>query len=330
MRRVAAIAILAAMASCSRHDEERHASPTPAVVRVAEGPGVTLRAELMDGTIATSELATLRITAVAVEGTHVSPTEYAPPEGAPRPIEVAVAPARTRPDGSVERTWTYTLEPDLAGTYTLPPAQFAYRRARSGEVGFVATEPVEITVTSVLDDGDSREVTELRAVAAPPPPGGTFGEALTIAVSGSALGLVVIAAGIGAGVYWARRLRRRSGFPQARRAVTRLIEEVPNADARARTDAVARGARIVRECIRERTELPALSMTGEELAEACPELRDMDNIPRLLDEIERAVYAGAGLSAEEAASFLRGVDRAVDDLSTFVPTKYVDATGVPA
>lgn len=66
-------------------------------------------------------------------------------------------------DGKVTRSRTYHLEPFLAGEYTIPPLTVSFWKEVEGEdeKSTIDTEPLNVTVTSVLAGNDAQNVKEI-------------------------------------------------------------------------------------------------------------------------------------------------------------------------
>src|SRR5262249_27955541 len=112
---------------------------------------------------------------------------------------------------------SYTLEPFLAGEYTIPALDITYAKIGGGETGSLSTEPLKIQVTSLLPDdakldpGPSRTVMNARA------PGSWVGLAVIGAVG---------AAFAGATTTVILRRRRKRLAPGAADALAKLAREL--------------------------------------------------------------------------------------------------------
>ncbi|MGH6899184.1 MAG: DUF4381 family protein [Geminicoccaceae bacterium] len=105
-------------------------------------------------------------------------------------------------DGTIRLRRHFELEPEGVGPLTLPPLVVAVRDQASGEAREIRTDPVAITVTSVVPEGV--DYTEPKDIAPP----------LSLARPGWPIAawvlLAVIAAAIAVGVLVWRRRRRRT------------------------------------------------------------------------------------------------------------------------
>jgi len=75
-------------------------------------------------------------------------------------------------DGILTTTVTYALEPDLPGNYTIPPVEVSFGGADDAGYPFtLASDPVQVSVQSVLPPGVGEQDLEAEEGPAAPPPG---------------------------------------------------------------------------------------------------------------------------------------------------------------
>ena len=325
------LVIFAGHGGCERSVPQRPQPVTSdAITRTSSSPLATLTVQFNSSTIDTSELLTATVTVVSSEDARISPPDV-PSQESLRVLESWPSPATRRPDGTIEQVWTFTLEPDLAGTWEAPSVRVGVRNAESGEVSFLSTDPAPITVESLLESTDPGEITQLRATPAPPPPAGTISETLGTLTAGVVIAaLVVIFLAAGGVFYLARRNRTKSIIPSARRSVARHIDAIDTASPEAVRLILADAASTLRRCVAERAELDAPALTASELSDACPEILSVGRIRPDLEAIEAHLFSGAHIEPDAARSLLISIDHSLDELATFVPTRYVDDPGAVA
>lgn len=315
--------------SCKRASQPAPEPPAPAVSRVAEGEGVQMLVTLDRELVSTSELVTLRVHATFQPGLVLSTPELTGHDELSI-TETIRTPPRRRADRAVEQSWTVSLEPDLPGPALAPGVKLTVRDTRTGSLAYIATEPIAVEVTSVLDADDATEVTELRAIPAPPPEGESIWHTLRALVGGATFAtLLLIGVGIVTVLLITRRLRP-SSITHARRRINTLAEGVDAMSAQERLAALSEASRSLRTAIAEKASIPALAMTDAELLSACPQLRHVGDLGALMPEIEAALCSGMTPDAPATRSVLARTERALDELSTFVPTRYLAAEEVPA
>lgn len=315
--------------SCERERPPAPETPAPAVSRVAEGDGVQMLVTLDRELVPTSELLTLRIHATFQPGLVLSSPELSG-HNELSISETIRTPPRRRTDRAVEQSWTVTLEPNLPGPALAPGVKLTVRDTRTGSLAYIASEPIAVEVASVLDAGEGTEVTELRAVPSPAPEGETIWDTLRALVGGATFATIFL---IGLGVLVVLLITRRlrpSSITHARRRIDTLVEGVNKMHDHERLAALSEASRLLRSAIVERASLPALAMTDVELLSACPQLRHVGDLEALMPEIETALCSGMTPDARATRSILVRSERALDELSTFVPTRYLTSEEVPA
>ncbi len=278
--------------------------------------------------VATSELITLEISTSYRAGLVLSSPECVGQSGL-SVVDTIRTPARRRSDGAVEQSWTLALEPDLPGPAIAPGLKLAVRDTREGTLAYVTTEPIPVEITSTLDASDPIEVTELRAIPAPPPVGESIWDKLGAIVGGAVFAALVIVA-IGAiAVLLIRRRLRGSTIGAARNRVAEFTDRADRMDEDSRTSAIAECSRLLRQALSERAAISAEAMTADEIFAACPQLRSIRDLDSLLPDIERALCSGETPGTNVATSVFERMDRALDELATFIPTGYVEKPEVP-
>jgi hypothetical protein len=206
-RPVAVLVLGAALASavpgCRRQAEPAPAPTGPSSTAAAGPAHLTLTADR--DTMRTVDRLTVTLEAVGDPGVRLDAPDFDPSEAGWTLVSRLDDPPRADAHGRAVLTSTITLEPFLEGEYTLPPATLAFTPAQ-GQPSTLSTEPLSISVASVLDPEDPAELSEPAAMlAAPPPPEPQSG--LGIApwlIAGAA---AVAAVGIGVA------LRRRTPRP---------------------------------------------------------------------------------------------------------------------
>lgn len=322
-----ALVVLAGALGCRRDDSPGGAEPIPAVTRVAEGDGVVVVVTLDRDEISTSGLARLTVRTSYKAGLALSSPECVGHDGLAI-VETVRSPARRRPDGAVEQSWSFALEPNLPGPAIAPGVRLAVRDTREGTLAYVATEPIPIVVVSVLDAGESVEVSELRAVPAPPPAGESIWNRLGAIVGGvSFAAIVFVAIGVVLVVVIRKRLRG-SPISAARKRVQSLASDSARMDPQSRNEAIAECSALLKRSIAERTGIMAGAMTGPEVMEACPQLHYIRDLDSLLPDLERALCSGESPDASATKSIFERCERALDELATFVPTGFVETPEV--
>lgn len=323
--RIALLVSCALASACDRTGPEFAPSESsPAAMRTAESPIASLAVSIPRDSISTSELLEVTARVTSTDDAQVSKPELPSSEDL-RLLETRAGPAMRRADGVIEQSWKMVLEPNLPGSFEIPGVRVAVRNARSGEVTFLTTEPWPIRVTSVLDELVGTEVSELRVAPAPPPPAGKISEALGAVTAGVVLAAILVIALAATGVYFlVRRMGGRTSIPGARRTIARQLDMLRDTPANALPGVLTEAARLLRTCVAERAGLDAPAMMAAELTDACPELTSVGETRHILESIEHLVFSGADIEHEQAAALLGSIDRTLDELATFVPTRYLE------
>lgn len=300
---------------------------TPPGVDVIEGEGVTIWVTPPPKSVTLAQTIRLEMSAQFDESIQVAPADTLDGLRGLGLIERRDFPAALGATRTLRQRWMFEFEPLELGDVVVPPIRFACRDRGTGELGFVETAPYRIEVISLLGENDATEVSEFRPVAPPPPPEQTFAQAVRIAVSGVVLGIVMLGGIVWLFVRWLRRRQRPSGIPQARRRIESLRKRASAATGQELRSLLAEASLCVRGCMSERAELAAISMTPDEIAVACPEFENLDRSIDLLRSIDRVVFASAEPSTQEAAELLAWSARVIDDMGTFVPTRFLEDGG---
>lgn len=264
-RAVASLAItgtLALWSACARTEDEK-AGP-PAIVRTFARDPYSVSLHVARDRVATADLLRVELTAAAPEGVDVRFPELGAEAGEFGIVGRAESEPRLAGGNRVERRLTLDLEPPLPGEYELPPF-----RIRFGETE-VATDPLKITVESVLPPGEAPA--DINEIA--PPVGMPGGRWWLGALPGVVLG--------GAVFWWWRRRRRAAAppVPLPHEIALKALRELMAADLPARGQAkmfYLRVSSILRHYIEDRFALHAPERTTEEF------LRDLRDDRRLSD-----------------------------------------------
>lgn len=212
------------LGACVRSDGNADAEPPSPGSVVHAGP-VELEARASAAEVRTVDRVTVTVRATADPGARLGAIALDPsPEGWTLVSRVD-EPLRYTAEGRPERRATLTLEPFLEGSYRVPPATVAWTDT-SGDAGTTSTDPIEITVTSVLaaDDTDAT-LAAARPVLAPASP-----ERSGVPAALVAAGVAVAFVGAGIGVWAALRARSvqtPDPFEDLRRAAAREGPDEP-------------------------------------------------------------------------------------------------------
>ena len=165
---VIAVCVPLALAGCDGRAPEPSAPSTDAsaATTTASDSVVTVALELSDTSITTAQRTRLAVTTTADEAVDVTPPDYE------RVLEDwSVTPRRERDrsvrSGRVIVERAYRLEPFLPGEYAVPALTFAWTDTRTDESGEITTDPMAVTVASVLDEGSGGELADIKPVATP-------------------------------------------------------------------------------------------------------------------------------------------------------------------
>ena len=175
------------LAGCGTGESAGEAPETGATMTYERDP-LTLAVHASADTISTAEFLELTLSATVEDGysvvfplypeavepdTPVEGTEEAGPSAFTL-ADYEDSPPELGVDGRVTRSRRYRLEPFLEGPYEIPSLEIAFWREVEGEdqKNTVATEPLAITVTSVLTPGEEpglRDIAGPRSVRDPLP-----------------------------------------------------------------------------------------------------------------------------------------------------------------
>ena len=313
---------LALVSGCSGGTaEERGAAAAWQVERSAAADGAALAVRLDRDRITTAEWLTLEVEVHAAEGRAVRlPASAALEAGSLRVERMQTEPPELVEDGTVRWLRRFELQPFLAGDYAVPALRVAVAAApASGDAGAearLATEPIPVTVVSVIDPSETdprpRQVAEPVAVA----------PRTTQIVLFSAVGLAVAGAAAGAAFWWRRRAARtraREALVPPHEAALRALRELaagdlPERDPLAFHHAVAD---ILRRYLEQRFAVHAPERTTEELMLIVADADWLDNAQRralhaFLARCDQVKFAGARPPATAA----RGLIDTATDLVT--------------
>jgi hypothetical protein len=261
IRLVAALMLWAAPAAAQTGDE-------PAVVQEHRAAGVALtltvdRQEIaIDGRIRVS-------LALQMPGDRLAALPDLPDRFGRFAVVMQSPTETSSADGKIRLRRHFELEPEGVGPLTLPPLVVAVRdRAGSGEAQEIRTDPVSITVTSVVPEGV--DYTEPKDIAPP----------LSLARPGWPIAawllLGAIAAAIAVGLFVWRRRRRRPSTVQPQPAHLVALAELDRLqqaglEDQGHVDAFyVRLSTILRRYLGWRFGLRALMQTTEEFVAALP------------------------------------------------------------
>lgn len=133
------------------------------VSEVVSGP-VTLRVESDRESLRTVDRTQVRVRVMLEGGATLSELTFETADSDWTVIDDRAEPVRSLGDGRALHARTLTLEPFLDGEYTIPSVSASWTQ---GEVSGVAvSEPLVVTVSSVLDEGDPLEIGVLRETPA--------------------------------------------------------------------------------------------------------------------------------------------------------------------
>jgi hypothetical protein len=313
------------VSGCGDAPVERDTAPTG--VDVIEGEGVTIWVTPPPKSATLAQTIRLEMSAQFDESIRVAPADTLDGLRGLGLIERRDFPATLGATRTLRQRWMFEFEPLELGDVVVPPIRFACRDRETGELGFVETAPYQIQVVSLLGENDATEVSEFRPVAPPPPPEQTFAQAVRVAISGVLLGLMMLGGIVWLFVRWLRRRQKPSGIPQARRRIESIRKRASTASGQELRSLLSEASLCVRGCMSERAELAAASMTPDEIAAACPEFENLDGSIDLLRSIDRAVFGVGDPSNHEASELLAWSARVIDDMGTFVPTRFLDEGG---
>ena len=292
------------------------------VQRSSVADGAALSVRLDRDRITTAQWLTLEVAVQAPEGRAVRLPAPAELEGGSLRVErMHTATPELIEDGLVRWLRRFELQPFLAGDYSVPALQVAVAGAPAaaghagdaGEETRLATEPIPVTVVSVIDPAEAaprpREVQDPVAVA----------PRITQIVLLAGVGLALAGAGAAAAFWWRRRaarMRAREALIPPHEAALRILRELaagdlPERDPLAFHHAVAD---VLRRYLEQRFAVRAPERTTEELMLIVANADWLDNVQRralhaFLERCDEVKFAGA----RPPASTARGlIDTAVD------------------
>lgn len=202
------------LSACGK-PEEAHPAP-PATVQSFTREGVHLDMHWDREHITTADTLTVDLTARHSEDVEVTfPGEDAD-FGEFTLIEREAPPPELIEDGRLESSRTYILEPFLPGDYTLPSLEVRYEGTQDDAPQAIQTDPVDITVTSVLPEGEEAELRDIAAPATVPPPMWPW-------IVATFVFLLLIAAAL---AYWRWRATRPKPTPPPEPADDRALQRL--------------------------------------------------------------------------------------------------------
>lgn len=192
-RLLPAAALVLCAAGCAPADRE----PAATVEQVREADGATLRLTLDRRELTTVETLLLTLEVEAAESDRVAFPNPAANFGEFEAAGDRPAAARLGEDGRVTRGHSYTLEPFLPGEFDVPSLTVTLNGSTE-----IATDPVTVTVTSVLDDPESADLRDIGGPVDVPAPWWWW-----------ALGGLTAAAAAAMGYFLWRKRKRKAAAP---------------------------------------------------------------------------------------------------------------------
>ncbi len=187
------VAIALCLSACAPEEQ-----PTfEGVEQIHEAEGATLRLTLDRRTLTTVDSLNLTLEVDVAESDQV---EFPRPDsdfGEFEPLGDEPSPARLGEDGRVTRSHRYELEPFLPGEFEFPALTVVLNGSAQ-----IKTDPLTITVTSVLDDPEEAELRDIGGPLDVPVPWWWW-----------ALGGVAILAAIAGFLWWRQRKREATPPP---------------------------------------------------------------------------------------------------------------------
>ena len=318
---------------------ERAAAVEWQVQRSADGDGAALAVRLDRDRITTAQWLTLEVEVHAAEGRAVRLPGPAEVEGGSLSVErMHTEPPELISNGAVRWLRRFELQPFLAGDYSVPalqvsvagaPGAGADSAAESAVVTNLATEPIPVTVVSVIDPAESaprpRAVQEPVAVA----PRGAH----VVLLAG--VGLAVAAAGAAAAFWWRRRaarIRAHEALVPPHAAALRALRELAAGDLPERDPLAFHHAvsDVLRRYLEQRFAVRAPERTTEELMLILADADWLDNVQRralhaFLARCDQVKFAGS----RPPAAVSRGiVETAVDLVGALRPGAEEEAVAV--
>lgn len=306
------------LVSCSGPEADAPAEPTPASSATARSGPATVTVSTQRSTIGVPEDLRVRIETRIDPGFVLDGPAPGERLGEWTVLELTASPPRLGDDGATRRVYELVLEPFLAGSYEIPAIELAYRSLEGDQTGVVRSTPLEVQVTSVLDD-DSLDVGAQRDVLDLPEPEPFAWDtaALIVIVGMSGLVLAMVA------LLVRSRLRREPSVFDG--AMDRLDElEAGELDGAGARQAYREVAGLIRRCLAERLEPGAEHMTTQELGPLSEHWfglteADRSALRELLERLDRVNFAGG--RADDAHAMLgeaRGVLGRLASVSSMV------------
>ena len=187
----------AALAGCLLHCSSAEREPVEGIEQVHEANGATLTLKLDRRSLSISESLLLTLEVEAAESDRVAFPNPAAGFGEFESASDAPAPARLGADGRVTRSHRYELEPFLPGEFDIPVLTVVLNGSTE-----IETDPVKITVTSVLDDPENAELRDIGGPVDIPAPWWLW-----------ALGGLAAAAAVAGYILWRKRKREAAAPP---------------------------------------------------------------------------------------------------------------------
>ncbi|MDE0024375.1 MAG: hypothetical protein OXP69_08165 [Spirochaetaceae bacterium] len=311
---------LALVSGCSGGAAEEQGAVVGWQVQRSDGAdGAALAVRLDRDRITTAEWLALEVEVHAAEGRAVRlPASAELEAGSLRVERMQTEPPELVEDGTVRWLRRFELQPFLAGDYAVPALQVAVAGAPAaagdaGEETWLTSEPIPVTVVSVIDPSEAaprpREVADPVAVAP------RTAQIVLLA----AAGLGVAGAAAGAAFWWRRRaarIRAREALVPPHEAALRALQELaagdlPERDPLAFHHAVAD---ILRRYLEQRFAVRAPERTTEELMLIAADADWLDNVQRhalhaFLASCDQVKFAGARPPAAAARGL---IDKASD------------------
>ena len=295
--------------------------------------GAALAVRLDRDRITTAEWLALEVEVHAAEGRAVRlPASAELEAGSLRVERMQTEPPELVEDGTVRWLRRFELQPFLAGDYAVPALQVAVAgvpvaAGEAGEETRLTTEPIPVTVVSVIDPAEAaprpREVQDPVAVA----------PRTTHLVLLAALGLAVAGTGAGAAFWWRRRaarIRAREALVPPHEAALRALRELaagdlPERDPLAFHHAVAD---ILRRLLEQRFAVRAPERTTEELMLIVAGADWLDDAQRralhaFLARCDQVKFAGSRPPAAAARGL---IDTAADLVTALCAVSAQDST----
>lgn len=300
-----ALALLLVTGSCGDGGADGDQAPPP-VTQVHENGESRLELRLDRAVMTTADSALLRLELESAETDTVEFPDLDEGVGGFAVIRSQTLPDRLGQDGTVVRGREYALQPFLAGDYEVP----ALTVVRNG-IETIATEPLTVTVESVIEDSESLELRDIADPIDVPVPWWWW-----------ALGVAFLLAALAGVGWWLRRRRAKQLEPRIvppHEAALNALDELLGENLLAGGDFkifYMRLSDIVRHYIEERFGLHAPERTTEEFL---VELIDSPEIGgehqrllrRFLQEADMVKFAKAVPGTDETGA-------SVDAARTFI------------